>query len=170
VLSEALKVDEEKILSKSIKSYRSRVANIKEFTKENYTLEEFILILKEFFIKEYSPEIIEAPENNEIRQLEARNSSEAWIFPERSFVSDYTVVKSKRFPFGTVKIELFMKNEIIENAGISGDFFENSDSSSILEFMKGKRIPEILESTQKFNVGNYIYGMTDKDFFDLLSS
>jgi lipoate-protein ligase A len=170
VLSEALKVDEEKILSKSIKSYRSRVANIKEFTKENYTLEEFILILKEFFIKEYSPEIIEAPENNEIRQLEARNSSEAWIFPERSFVSDYTVVKSKRFPFGTVKIELFMKNEIIENASISGDFFENSDSSSILEFMKGKRIPEILESTQEFNVGNYIYGMTDKDFSDLLNS
>ena len=170
VLSEALKVDEEKILSKSIKSYRSRVANIKEFTKENYTLEEFILILKEFFIKEYSPEIIEAPENNEIRQLEARNSSEAWIFPERSFVSDYTVVKSKRFPFGTVKIELFMKNEIIENASISGDFFENSDSSSILEFMKGKRIPEILESTHEFNVGNYIYGMTDKDFSELLSS
>ncbi len=170
VLSEALRVDEEKIRSKSIKSYRSRVANIKEFTNENYTLEDFISLLEEFFIEKYSPEIIKEPENDEIRSLEARNSSVEWLFPQRSFVSDYSIVKSKRFPFGTVRIEFFMKNEIIENVLLSGDYFENSESDSLLSSMRGKTLSEILEYSTQLNVENYIYGMSSDDFSELLNS
>ncbi len=170
VLSEALRVDEEKIRSKSIKSYRSRVANIKEFTNENYTLEDFISLLEEFFINKYSPEIIKEPETDEIQALEARNSSVEWLFPQRSFVSDYSIVKSKRFPFGTVRIEFFMKNEIVEKVLLSGDYFENSESDSLLSSMQGKTLLEIVEYSSQLNVENYIYGMSKKDFSELISS
>ena len=170
VLSEALKVDEEKIRSKSIKSYRSRVANIKEFINENYTLEDFISLLKEFFIDKYSPEIIKEPENDEIRSLEARNSSREWLFPERSFVSDYSIVKSKRFPFGTVRIEFFMKNERIEKALLSGDYFEISESLALLDGMLGKTISEIAENSSQFKIENYIYGMLSTHLSELLKS
>ncbi len=170
VLSEALRVDEEKIRSKSIKSYRSRVANIKEFTNENYTLEDFISLLEEFFINKYSPEIIKEPKTDEIQALEARNTSVEWLFPQRSFVSDYSIVKSKRFPFGTVRIEFFMKNEIVEKVLLSGDYFENSESDSLLSSMQGKTLSEIVEYSSQLNVENYIYGMSKKDFFELISS
>ena len=170
VLSEALRVDEEKIRSKSIKSYRSRVANIKEFTDENYTLEDFIAILQEFFIEKYSPEIIEEPQSAEILHLEARNASSEWLFPERSFVSDYSIIKSKRFPYGSVRIEFFMKNEIVEKLTISGDFFENSDLSPLLSKLSGKTIAEIIEGASELNVEGYIYGMSKEDFLELLSS
>lgn len=170
VLSEALKVDEEKIISKSIKSYRSRVANIKDFTEDSCTLEGFKELLEEFFIEKYSPEIIEAPENEEISRLEARNRSKEWLFPERSFVSDYTVVKKKRFPFGTVKIEFFMKNEIIENAVISGDYFEIRDASDMLTSMHGKTFKKIIEDISEYRIENYIYGMSAADLSELLNS
>ncbi len=168
VLSEALRVDEEKIRSKSIKSYRSRVANIKDFTKENYTLNEFVSLVKEFLIEKYSPEIIEAPENPIIEKLFERNQSKEWLFPERSFVSDYTIVKSKRFSFGTVKLEFYMKNELIEKALVSGDYFEISPMDELLGAFQGKALTEIIENSLKFDVENYIYGMKREDLFELL--
>ena len=108
------------------------------------------------------------PENREIRRLEARNSSSEWIFPDRSFVSDYTVTKSKRFPFGTVRIEFFMKNEIIEKAQLLGDYFELSDATELLFSMQGKSIREILENVFLYKIENYVYGMSSEDFSELL--
>lgn len=169
-LSEVLRVDEGKIHSKAIKSYRSRVANIKDFIKEDFSLEKFASLIKEFFIEKYSPEIIEAPENEEIRALETRNASSTWLYPERSFVSDYTLVKSKRFTFGTVRIEFFMKNEIIENAVISGDYFEIKDASLLLSSMQGKALREIVENIAEYKIENYVYGMKKEDFRELLNS
>ena len=170
VLSEALHVDEEKIRSKSIKSYRSRVANIKEFTNENYTLEDFISLLEEFFIDKYSPEIIDEPENEEIARLEARNASAEWLFPKKSFVSDYSIIKSKRFPFGTVRMELFMTNETVKNLVFSGDYFEKEEPCALILAMIGKTVSEIIENLPELNVEKYIHGMTNEDLFDLFNS
>jgi len=169
VLSEALRVDEEKIRAKSIKSYRSRVANIKEFTSRDYTLSEFLFILKEFFIDKYSPEIIEAPKNEIIEKLTKRNASREWLFPDRSFVSDYTVVKKRRFNFGSVRLEFFMKNETVEKALLSGDFFEIKPTEAFLENFCGKTLAEIKKSTSDFKIENYIYGMTAEDLRVLLA-
>ena len=95
VLSKALSVDEEKLKAKAVKSTRSRVTNLKPLIGRELTVEEFITIISDFVIKKYSPKIITPPENAEIEKLRQRNSSKEWIYPNRAYLSSYTIRKKK---------------------------------------------------------------------------
>ena len=128
----------------------------------------FLNLLRDFFVEKYTPEIILPPENNEVLALEERNKSKEWLFPERSFVSDYTVVNKQRFSYGTICLEFFMKNETVQKVQLSGDFFEIAPLNEILEEFSGKTIAEIAENAQNIDVENYIYGMSRNDFINLL--
>ena len=69
-----------------------------------------------------------------------------------------------------VRIEFFMKNERIEKAILSGDYFEISESGALLDGMLGKTISEIAESSSQFKIENYIYGMLSTHLSELLKS
>ena len=169
-LASALLVDEEKIKAKSIKSYRSRVANIKDYLEGDYTVEEFREIIAEYLKKRFSLTEMDMPKDEEILRLEKRNKSKEWLFPERSFVADYTLIKSKRFPFGGIRLELFMKNERVENAALFGDYFEINDSRALISLLVGKTLTEIKEKAGEFHVDKYIHGLNKEYFRELLES
>ena len=88
VLSSALNVDEEKLKSKSIKSTKSRVVNIKTLMSENLDVDAFIDRISEHVKKKFNPEIISTPENHEVIELKNRNESSEWIFPDRAYLSE----------------------------------------------------------------------------------
>ena len=165
VLSQALKVDEEKIKSKAIKSTRSRVANLKSLIPIK-DINEFIDYLATVLINKYSLEAISAPACAEIDELTARNSSEEWLFPTNSFLSDYTVRKKKKYDFGLVDIELSMSGNTISDIKIYGDFFGLKSIDELADIIKGKNILEIDKYLCSVNVSEYILGMTAEELID----
>ncbi len=168
-LSKVLTVDEEKLKAKAIKSTRSRVTNLSEHLPNRISVDDFIEAVAKSIIEEYSPTIIPTPENEIISTLEKRNNSKEYIFPERDFLSSYTIIRKKRFDFGTVCLYIDMKNEFISKIRISGDFFEIKGTRELEGKLKGKSIFEIQSLLQSISVGDYIFGMKNLDFLSLIN-
>ena len=63
-----------------------------------------------------------------------------------------------------------MKNEVIENAVIYGDYFENNESSGLTLRLIGKTLAGIKATIHELEVDKYIHGMTCVDFLELLES
>ncbi len=167
VLSNALRVDEEKIKSKAIKSTRARVTNIKAFTSIN-NVSEFISIISDFVIKKYTPEIIDVPNNDFIKELEVRNSSEEWLFPKTDYLSSYVLHKKKRYDFGIVELELSISGDIISIAKIYGDFFGTKDIQELCDKLSGNTLDSIDDIVESVNVSDYILGMTALELCELI--
>ena len=106
VLSSALNVDEEKLKARSIKSARSRVVNLKTIINEPIDVNTFIERISDFVKKKFNPEFIAAPENEEVERLKSRNESAAWIFPDRAYLSEYKIIKKKKYDFGLLEVNL----------------------------------------------------------------
>ena len=170
VLSLALKVDEEKIKAKAIKSTRSRVVNIKSILSYDMTAEDFINVISDFVIKKYSPEITEAPDNEKTDALAKRNASDEWIFPEKDFVARYDVIKKKKYPFGLVEIHLAMSNETVKELKIFGDFFGIGDISELEARLVNAGLSDIKYRLSEVDVSEYIFGMTNNDLCDQILS
>ena len=168
VLSSALKVDEEKIKSKGIKSTRSRVTNINEILGGKYSVKEFIELLSDHVISKYSPDIIDEPKDGEIDRLYRRNSSREWIFPERELLSSYSVLKKKRYPFGIVEIYLDMSNETIRDVKIRGDFFGERPIEELEKCLCGISLRDVEKKIDNIDIEKYIFGITKDIFGDQL--
>ena len=139
VLSSALRVDPSKISAKAIKSVRARVTNIKIELKSDVSLSEFRDIIAEHVKKTFGANEIEAPISEEIKKLYERNSSKEWIFPEREYLSKYSLRFKKRFDFGILEFLFAMKNETVESLSIFGDFFEKRAVSELEEMFRNKK-------------------------------
>ena len=166
VLSAVLKPDEKKIQSKAIKSVRSRVANISEFMQKSYSVEEFKNILINFVAERLGSSPCNFEINEDVLAIAEKNRSNEWIFSDRDIVSKYSVNKSERFPFGSVEVHLLMKNELIEDAKINGDFFEISPISNLESWLCGKNIYSIKDKITDIHPSEYIFGITDRKFWE----
>lgn len=172
LLSGALKVDEEKIRSKGIKSVRNRVDNIKDHLPSQMDTEAFMAYLEEYISKESGAEILEfSKEDKEnIQKLaEEKYSSWEWNFGRSK---EFSAQKKKRYGFGGVCVDLSAQNGIIKEIKISGDFFGKSDVSQLEQILLGARIEkayleEILDGKM---VCSCIAGMDKESFIALLLS
>ena len=168
VIVSALNVDEEKIATKAIKSVRSRVANISDYTSNATNTDEFIALIAQHVCKTLGATIAQAPSAKEIDALEDRNKSSEWIYPEKDFLSKYTAKSKKRFCYGTVELHLNMRNGKIINAKISGDFFGCRDISELETWLSNKYVSELSKQLDDVCLNEYIYGMNKTDFLSLL--
>lgn len=166
VLSDALRVDEEKIKAKAIKSTRSRVANISEFLSDKFTLDDFANRIKNFIITRYNAAEVDIKENDKIKLLTERNASKDWIFSERDYLSRFSICSKKRYNFGSVAISLDMKNDMIVAAKIEGDFFGVKDISELENKLLGTSIENITLTISKLKISDFIFGMTEKEFLE----
>ncbi len=163
ILSDALKVDEEKIKAKAIKSVRSRVTNIKEYLKE-LDVHGFISLIEKFLKQKYDPELITAPTEKEISALFNKYISKEWVFPDSDYISAYTLTKKRRYPFGTVEMRIEMKNDLIRKIKIYGDFFGVKDTEELLDYLENTSINMLENKLSNISIGDYIFGMTNEDF------
>ena len=169
VLSSVLRADPEKLKTKAIRSVSSRVMNLSDILPlEGGALELAEKIMAEL-MKKSGGELISAPESREIDALAERNSSAAWLFPNRAFLSGYTASKKRRYPFGSVELTLKMSGDVIESARISGDFFGNKPISELENILCGVKRAEISHRLENISVDGYIFGMTLKELEILLT-
>ena len=105
-------------------------------------------------------------ENDEIKSLYERNSSDEWIYSNKRYLTDYTVHKRKKYPFGIVNVEIKLAKDIIEDIVISGDFFGIGDIKELERYLVGKRREDIKD----IDISLYIDKMTFEEFYELINS
>lgn len=167
----ALNVKLDKIQSKGIKSVRSRVANIKEFLKDDLTIEEFKDLLLQSIFKEHgSIERYEWTEEDlrKIKELsESRYCSWDWNYGKSPKCN---IQQSKRFAAGQVDIRLEVNKGVIEIAKIYGDFFGVGDVSELEQLLIGTKFEkqEIEMKLIEVNLSYYFGNVTKEEFLSLL--
>ena len=168
VLSSVLLVDEEKIRAKSIRSTRSRVANLKPLLKGVGSVREFAERILDFVRERYAAEELALPEEGKIDELTRRNSSHGWLYPDRGIAAEYERTVKKRFSFGTVEVHIGMSGERIKDVRILGDFFGTKDVAELEKYITGATISELYLILTDVDVGSFIYGMTCDELIELI--
>ncbi len=163
-MSSVLKVDREKLEYKAVKSHKGRVVNLCDLLNEKIVAEEFINYIEDFVISQLGAKVSMIENNNDIINLYERNKSADWIYSTKRYLTDYTVHRRKKYPFGIVNVDMRLVKDVIEDIVISGDFFGILDVKELENFLKGKS----LSTLEYFDVSAYIDKMTFDEFFDLI--
>ncbi len=167
----ALKVKEDKIKSKGIKSIRSRVANISEFLSEPLTMEEFRQKLLEHIfggmenVQEYKWTDEDWKRIMEIS--EERYQQWDWNYGKSP---KFNIQHSHRFPVGQIDVRLEVAKGKIEECKIFGDFFGVGDVEEIQKRLIGVRFSksELENALKDVNISHYFGNITNEDFVNLL--
>lgn len=169
----ALNVKKEKIESKGIKSIRSRVANISEFLDEKITMDEFkdIILRYVFDVEDVKDvpryELTDADWDNITKISEDRYQQWEWNYGRSP---KFNVQESHKFDGGLVDVRLDVKNGLIENCKIYGDFFGMGQISELEDKLTGvrherKAIEDALADT---DVSYYLGRISKEEFIGLL--
>lgn len=137
VLSGLLNVSPEKFQSKSVKSVRSRVTNVQEYIPEKISVEKIKEMLKEYWGKNGKFEEMKLGSEalREIEELaDKKYRSKDWNF-SRSPRFCYT--NRKRFPGGTVEVNLDISEGKIEHCLINGDFMALKSVNAVEKSLTG---------------------------------
>ncbi len=167
----ALNVSEEKMVSKGVKSVRSRVTNISEHLTGALNIEEFKELLvqnlkKEADIKETYT--LTAADLEKITGLcHQKYQSWDWNIGESP---DYNIKKQKRFEWGSIEVRLKVTEGIIKNCKIFGDFFALQDMD-LLE-KQFKEVPYTLNGLESLfnnvNLNDYLPNANRDEIIQLL--
>lgn len=131
----ALNADPEKFKSKSTKSVRSRIGNIRAALKEDMSLEEFkSRLLKELAAGSLTPCALTEAELREVDISAEVYRSREWTYG-RSPRFGYT--NKKRFPGGTLQISADVEKGLIRDIAFFGDFMAVRDNSPAVEALRG---------------------------------
>ncbi|WP_409274288.1 lipoate--protein ligase [Neobacillus sp. SCS-31] len=167
----ALRVKQDKIESKGIKSIRSRVANISEFLDRKISMEEFrSLLLKYIFdgaddIPEY---VLTETDWEKIHAIsKERYQNWDWNYGKSP---KFNLHRTRRFPIGSIDVRLEVEKGIIENCKIYGDFFGVGEVAEIEEKLKGIRYDrsEINRALEGVEIKHYFGNVTKEEFLELV--
>ena len=163
---EALNVKTDKIESKGIKSVRSRVANITEFLSEIITIEEFRerLIKKTF---ENEPSSVYELSDEEWEKVDKLSNEKyrAWNW-NYGRSPEFNIKKINRFEFGQVDMRLHVKDGIITDIKIYGDFLAHGEMLEIEELLINTKFEEteIERILDEVDMHHYFGPITSRDF------
>ncbi|MCQ2379950.1 MAG: lipoate--protein ligase [Victivallaceae bacterium] len=169
MLAKVLRPDPDKIRSKGIKSVRSRVANIREF-RPDLDMDGFLgafseAVKRELDVGEESPVPVEAVAAAE-QLADRRYRTDEWNI---GTALPFSFAKQRRFQAGGVRVELDVKNNVIETCRISGDFFGTRPVSELEAMLIGCRFyrADVAARLSKVEVGEYIHGVTASELSGL---
>ena len=164
-MSQVLRVDREKLEFRAVKSHASRVVNLKELLGENFSVEDLISHIERFVLDTMSAEACEPPSAPEIDALCERNASAAWIYSDKRYLTNYTVHRKRKYPFGLVKIEMELQGETIAGIRISGDFFGTSPMEELERWLVGQSVGAL----EPIDLTPYIAGMSFSEMSALIA-
>lgn len=136
MVSGALRVDQAKLQSKGVQSVRSRVGNIRSFLEKDMTLPEFWAYLKVALQQDgLRPDTLSEAELAQVRQLQKEKyDTWEWNFG-RSL--PYSYRSRKRFPGGTLEVQLELNHGRISDIRFYGDFLSRRPLTQLQEQLTG---------------------------------
>lgn len=167
----ALVVSEEKMRSKGIKSVRSRVANITEFLETPMTMEQFVdhLLDSIYAGKEIERYTLTDSDWEKVHAISAeRYGNWDWNFGKSP---KFDVVQKRRFPIGTIDFRLNVKNGVIGEAKIYGDFFGVEDANEIAAALVGVRYDRssLRDALEQYELKRYFGAVELEELLDVLA-
>ena len=172
IVQEALNVKLDKIQSKGIKSVRSRVTNVYPYLENKITAEEFKDFLLTSILEEHNSignEYILSDEDikNLDKLVKEKFSTWEWNYGESP---DFDIVKFKRYQGGKVDLRLNVKNGIIEEVKVFGDFFGSKDISELENLLISKKYEEntVREILKDLDFNSYMFNISVDDFIDCM--
>lgn len=166
-LSKALRADENKLMGHGVKSVRSRVANLSEYTEE--VSPDIIGAMLAGYMTERGGEIYELGESDieAIEKLrDSKYSTDEWNCGAERFS------KAERFRLscGTVYIKKKAACGRIEDIRIFGDFMNIGDISKLEARLRGAefRREEIISALEEARVEKYIPNLTADELADII--
>jgi len=170
-LSAALKVRPVKFEDKGVKSVSKRVTNISEHLKRPLGIEEFIdLIMNHIKEKEGSSELYEFNEED-LKKIQ-KLKEEKYITWEWNFGTspDYSFKNEKKFPGGTIEVNLNVEKGVIKDIKIYGDFFSKHDISDVENILKGIKHSEeeVYRLLSKINIQDYFSNITIDNLIEVM--
>ncbi len=163
-MSKVLRANKEKLEHNAVKSHSSRVTNIKKLLSDDISVDTFIDSIENFVMERYSAQKGAIPEDEAINRLRERNSGDEWIYSTKRYLTNYKVIRHKKYPFGIVNIEMVLNKDIIDDIVISGDFFGVLPIEELEDQIKGQGLDKI----SNLNVSKYIDKMTFDEFIELI--
>ena len=168
MLTKALKPSPLKFQSKSVKSVRKRVANIKELMENNISTEHFVdLLINYFSTQGYKLVDQNIIDENKINKLAKAKSQDEWTFGKNP---PFDLEVHKRFDGGTIKMKISVKNNEIKNVKFEGDFMSVNDFEDIYNLFINKPFDiKYLEKTinEIKNFDDYFGKITKKEILSL---
>ncbi|WP_059172945.1 lipoate--protein ligase [Bacillus sp. FJAT-27445] len=167
----ALRVKQDKIESKGIKSIRSRVANISEFLDRKISMEEFRSLLLKYIFDgvEDIPEYVLTENDWEKIHAISKERYQNWDW-NYGKSPKFNLHRTRRFPIGSIDVRLEVEKGIIENCKIYGDFFGVGEIAEIEEKLKGIRYDrsEIDRALEGVDIKHYFGNVTKEEFLELV--
>lgn len=134
-LVRALTPDDEKLVSKGIKSVRQRVTNIAEYLDTKITSEEFRDLMLEYLLKDTETYRLNSHDLQRVKEI-SRDKFDSW---EWNFGGNpkFNISKENRFPGGKLRTDSLVKDGRIEHISFSGDFFANKEPAALETALTG---------------------------------
>lgn len=163
IMVKAITPDNEKLISKGIKSVRSRVTNIKDHL--DIAIEDF----KQHFKDNLCETSITLKEEDieGILEIEKTYLDSEFIYGKNP---NYTIKKKGRTSAGIIEISLELKNNIVKRLNMLGDYFLIEDADEFLDLFKNIEFTKEAFQTvlQDINMKDYIYNLETDEFLDIL--
>ncbi len=169
MLVSSLCVKDIKIRSKGIKSIRSRVGNITDYIDNKIDIKEF----RELLIQELS-KIFGATEyvlnGNELEYINdrAENHFSNWDYVY-GYSPKFEITNVAKFSCGVIESRINVKNGLIEDIKLYGDFFSLFDIEILENNLKGQKYSnELHDFVDCEMLTPFFKDLDSKDFVDLL--
>lgn len=173
-LVNSLKVSKDKIESKGLKSIKSRVANIKDYIGEDSKIKEvsdFKVALFEHMknrMEEFEEYVLTENDKKEIEKLKKEKYDKwEWNYGESP---EADIHRQRKYTAGKVESYIKLKDGLIENIKLYGDFFSSREIEDLENGLKGKKymISEIAEYLKTVNVSEYFSGFSEEEILDVI--
>ena len=156
--------DDEKLLSKGVKSVRQHIALLKDYT--TMSLDE----IRESIIKSICDSTLTLREEDieKISNIEKEYLSEEFIYGNNP---RYTLTRKCRIEgVGTIEARMEVKNGTIKDIDLKGDFFLTGDIDIIRNALKGKRlVKEQVVAALPDNIGDIIMNLGKEEMAEVLT-
>lgn len=171
-VAKVLNVKFDKIESKGIKSNRARVTNIKPYIKKPLDLETFKYNLLTNLIETDDLQSVNYPlsksQLERIQELQI-NKYNAWHWNYGESPSS-NVVREKRFSGGKLKLHYDIKDGLIKNLRLFGDFLDTGDVSVISKLLENTQydLDQSKKILEELDFNKLILNISIIDFLECL--
>lgn len=167
----ALNVKQEKIESKGIKSVRSRVANISDYLSRQMSIDEFKQKLTDSIFKDagstFNYRLSHEQWNDVMKLAESKYRSWDWNFGRSP---EFNIQKINRFEFGQIDARIHIRDGIISDIKIYGDFLGHGEIEDLENILKDKKYEELSlkNSVSGVDLHHYFGKITVDEFISFL--
>lgn len=171
VVGQALNVPADKILSKGIKSVRSRVTNIKPYAPDGMTLADFESALVAHMFREFEmePYTLTPDDLAEVERLrEERYAKWEWNY---GFSPQFQLQKSRRVEgCGRIEIRMNVDNGRIQDIDFHGDYFGDGNPAELADCLCGVSLQEdaLRDSLCTTPISDYFSNLDLETFLSIL--